>query len=547
MRPAIRVAFVCLCLAAGAADAQQFVDSPYLEPFPDDPCDTQITPSLATTGTTLLQQMLNDPARRVFCVAPGDYRAAGRIDLLVSGAPGLPRIMRFDAENDVANAVQRGPQAIFERIVLLGSYWAFHGLTFRPRLAASTWFMTIWGSDHVLFDGNLLDGAEQPNAGAQLGIMVAGYQGDAATYNTVQRNVVRNGNATYADADYVGIEISEGKAVGERNDFNKVLDNEVYDWGDAVAVSGHKEDCTEIEIQHGTIIDGNDLYITAAKHNDCATGAVDPNGHCSCAENGVDTKSDPGADPDLYTRITNNRIWGMRPTSPNGHCGGSGANGQAITAGSFCPGHTLVSRNVVTDATIGLTIAGPSWIVTGNLFNEIRQSDNGPYGTRAIQPAAQSTDLEIQFNTVVGTDASYDDLSSYTDTRCNAILEDRALSGATYARGIGHSTMYNYLYQSPQPNIAGPTNVSLGEPTDSGNTPYCFWRKRWTGPERVCIPFGATQPTSQHMAVVQDCNADLTVQFGLGQTSFPTPEPGAMALAATGAAVLAALARRRAR
>jgi hypothetical protein len=494
----------------------------------------------------MLEQMLNDPTRHVFCAAPGDYRAAGRIDIFTSGTQQQRRILRINIADGKRNAAERSQKATFEVIYLVASNWVIQGLQFRPKQVNNTWFVTILGGDHNIIDGNVIDGIEQLNVTPNMGVMVKGYQGDPATYNSIQGNLIRNGNMPKRDVDYIGVAISQGQSPTEANDFNKVLDNEVVDWGDAVAVTGTKEDCTELAVQHGTIIDGNDLYITAAKRIDCDTGAQNPNGECACAENGVDVKSDPGAAPELWTRVTNNRAWGFRPTSDTILCGGSGANGQAITAGSICPGHTLVAGNVVSDSTSGITIGGRNWIVASNILTEIREStDLGPYVTNALQPAYFSTDIEIEFNTVVGADASYDDQSSYTDTRCNAVLEDRALPGPAGTRGAFHTTEYNYLYQAPQPNFEGGTNQSFATPEDSGNIAYCYWRKRWSGPEKICIPYGATTYASRHWAAAPHCDFTIGAPFGLSLSY--APEPDALALAATSAAALAAVARRRRR
>jgi hypothetical protein len=542
------VLFVAVA-ASVARGAPSFVDSPHLATLDASPCDTRITPTIAL-NLTLLRLTLENPSYRVICVAPGDYRAAGRIDLWASGSPGAPRVLRFDASDLGQTAAQRSQRAVFENLYVLGSWWQIHGLTFRPRLADNHWFVTIYGGDHVVLDGNWIDGSDHPNTGANNGIVVGAYEGDPATYNTVQRNVVVNGNQMRRDVDYAGILIGRGRTTTERNDYNAILDNEVIDWGDGISVSAVSDTCTDPATQHGTIIDGNDVYVTPAKYVDCTTGAADPEGQCACAENAIDVKAMPSGGPEVWTKITNNRVWGTRPTTTAGRCGGSGSNGQAINSGSVCARNVYVARNVVADSTTGIVAAGTTWIVAGNLFHDIRESDGrGPYGTKAIYPATTASDLEIQFNTVVGADNGYDDQSSNTDTRCNVLVNDSAVAGTAGFRGAAHSTEHNYLYASTQPNIVGNTNEFHPSADDSRDVPYCYWRRRWTGPERVCVPYGATTSESLHTAAAASCDADLGAPFGeapLGFVMAPEPAGGALAGAALGGLALAAFARRRA-
>lgn len=545
MRAMLRAAIVgsLVCAAPLRADPH-FRDSPHTAPIPADPCDTILTRSLLVGSTTLLQQMLNDPARRVFCVQPGDYRAAGSLVLSASGTREQPRVLRFNADDGVRNAVQRPKRATFEQIHVLGSHWVVQGLTIRPLRPETTYFLTVWGGDSNVIDGNLVDGSEQPNGNrSNVGIYVGAYEGDPAIGNTIQGNLVRYGNASFADVDFTGIEIADGRSAGESNDWNAVLDNEVVDWGDGISIRGHTDDCAQMVMQRGTIVDGNDVYVTTARRADCATGALDPEGECTCAENGIDVKANPGSDPALWTRITNNRVWGFRPTPAVG-CGGSGSNGQAISAGSTCAGSVLAAGNVVSDATTGFSIAGERWVVVGNLVHEIRVSERtGNYSTHAIHPTPYATDVHIEFNTIVGVDMSYEHRSSYTLTECNVVIDDRVVAVGSTQRGVFHATERNFLYAAPQPTIQGSSNQRYDSPEQSGNVPYCYWRKRWSGPERVCIPFGATTASSTHFDAAEQCTPNALEPFGMAPRSF-VPEPEGGALAAAAIATLAAWARR---
>jgi len=548
----LTIAAIVLLGAHAAAASGAFSNSPHTETIPAyGACDVTIDPDTAL-GT--LKTLLNDPGKRVFCVEPGDYRAAGELFLTASGTAQSRRFLRFAAHDGLRNAVQRPERAIFESLRLLGSWWVIQGLTIQPRDGMTAWFVTIYGGDHNVIDGNLIDGIEHvPQLTSQNAVVVAGYNGDPATWNTLQANVIRNGNQNRRPGDYEGILIAWGNTATETNDFNEILDNEIYDWGDGVSVGGHTSDCSEPAIQSGTVIDGNDVYITGAKRIDCSTGASDPAGECACAEEGISVKSRAGADAALWTRITRNRVWGLRPTSASANCGGTGANGQAISAGSICPQHVLVSSNVVLDSTQGVTAAGSSWIIAGNLVHDIRIA--GPLGiasTLAILPSAAATDIQIEFNTVVDVDRAYDDQSANTDTRCNAVINDHHTDNMITGgiRGPNHSTAYNFLYAAPAGEFLGSTNESFSTAAESGNTEYCFWRKRWTSPERVCIPFANTTASSTHEASVASCNPDLLAPFGMEAVSYPSapvPEPLAAWLGGASVFALGALARRRAR
>ena len=549
MRALVAIAVALFASLAATAGAANFADSRYLAPIPTDRCDTYLSTSLISSG--LLTQMLNDPARRVFCVYPGDYRSAGNILIQQAGTEAKPRIVRFNASDGVANAVQRTQRATFESFYFLKtSWWVMQGLTVRPTRPTTSEYVTLGGSDHVVIDGNLLDGDQHQNPGDVTGVRITGYQGDPATYNTVQHNVIRNGDQSGKADDYWGVIISAATYATERNDYNKVLDNEIYDWGDAVSVAGYTMDCSEPAVQHGTVVDGNDLYVTEAKRVDCTTGARDPNGQCICAENGFDNKSNPGPNVADWTRVTNNRVWGYRPTQTAVHCGGSGSNGQAISSGNLCPGHVFVAKNIVADSTIGISMTGPGWIVAGNLLHDIRTSNGrGIYTLGAILPTQYATSVQIQFNTVVSTDAAYDDQSSYTDTRCNQVIDDAALPGNSGSRGLAHTTEDNFLYHSPQPNFMGNGNAFFPSEGESHNGPFCYWRRRFTAPERICVPYAATEPGSPQASESSTCNEAIGAPFGIESISYvPEPDAGALALAGLGSlATAAALSRRHAR
>jgi hypothetical protein len=535
MRPYTRIVqvLIAVALAAGvgapqpgrAGRARQlFEESRYLENVPEPgPCDVVIT----TTNQNTTIPMLDDPSKYVFCISPGNYRAQGHIRLYTSGTSSRRRYLRYNGPSPTLPAIRQSNRVLLHGLILNeASWWVVDGITVQPTAAQDlAYLVAIFGSSRNVIQGSLIDASLQPNHRFQQGIVFgstgpgADVPGIPSTYNTIQRNVIRGGNKSRLPLDYTGINIPVEDLPGANSDYNKILDNEIYDWGDGIQISRNDELCNGA-LPRGTLIDNNDIYITKAKRVRCSDGAPDPSGECSCSENAIDMKVAGGANPVYWTRITNNRMWGFRPTLRDvPSCGGSGARGQAVTAGNPCAGYVFVARNKIMDSTVGVMTNGTEWRVVGNLIYEMRDADDSR-GV-AIFPLDQN-DALIQFNTAVAVDNSYTDSGSGVLTQCNAVIHDRALEGAQGSRGTDHVTRYNTQYESFSPEYVGSTNVKYPNDNQSQNRELCFYRKRWTQEEEVCIPFAETVSSSPH-AVNRPtaCATNVGADFGLPTVFYP--------------------------
>lgn len=485
-------------VAPGGTSSQAdlgFHDSPHRATLPDPPpCDVVIRPADAKEALG----RLNDPGASVFCVEPGDYRSAGRITLTASGREGTRRWLRYHAGGAPEPAVRQSRRALFESIVLQGaSWWVVQGLTLQPvgpdpfRHA----FFLIWGGDHNVVDGNLLDASQQKNQGFQRAFLLQALGRDPATGNSIQANVIRSGNASRAGQDYCGVCISVGNEPGADNDDNRVVDNEIYDWGDGIALSaGGSKSCDYPGRPRGTIIDNNDVYVTPAKRARCSGGASDPTGECACAENGIDVKPAAGSEPSQWTRITNNRVWGFRP-SATPSCGGSGSRGQAVTAGNACAGGVLVEGNLVLDSASGVVAAGSDWVIRDNLVQGVRSVSGGKGGLGVGLLVLRNVEgIRVQRNTFVDVDRAIVSYSEGVDVRCNVVV--RAREEALSVPGDERAER-NFVYESSGTR-GDARNGVYASAAESKNEQLCFWRRRWTSPERVCIPLARPTPASPH-------------------------------------------------
>jgi hypothetical protein len=204
-----------------------------------------------------------------------------------------------------------------------------------------------------------------------------------------------------------------------------------------------------------------------------------------------------------------------------------------------------VARNVVSDSTIGIEASGDDWIIAGNLLYDIKPSDGNVWGTLAIFTYDYASYLDIEWNTIVDATNSYDDRSTYTNTRCNVVLQTPESFGYAKPRGLQTATAYNYVYESGFFNFSGPTNAYYPSAGSSLNETLCYDRRRWTGVETVCVPRAGTTMGSPHLVANKDCNANIAEPFGIGPISFwqNRPPPPTCGLGAELVGVLAMLRR----
>lgn len=520
---------LALSIVVGIAVAPQaaLANLPNRAPVPDPgPCDIVLTPADAPD----LETLLNDPSLRVFCAEPGDYRSSGMVRVTASGTESARRTLRLLSSEPVPRAIQQQDQALFESLKIRGSWWVIQGITLQPSTdPLSHCFLEIQGGDHNVAEGILADGIDYLAQGLHAAVCITPLWGDPATRNVIRSSVLRRGNQQRLGVDYNGFILFAGE-LGENNDFNQLLDTEIYDWGNGVTLQAKGEACDGVGQARGTILDGNDIYLTPDKRANC-DGSPNPTGDCACAEEAIDIKHDPGPDPEHWTRVTNNRVWGFRPTSEPS-CGGSGSSGAAIQTGGSCAAHLLVAGNVVLDAAVGVKPSTARWVLAGNLLHGVR---------RGIFPTKNARQLEIEFNTIVDAWHAYDDAAADTTARCNAVIDDLGANGRGNPTGEGHEAEYNYLYAASSTNFAGTTNESFVTAEESVNQQFCFQRRRWTGPEEVCIPLARPTGASPHAGAAGACQGEAVARFGLAPRGFAAPLAVPEPRAGVGGAVALAL------
>ena len=119
-------------------------------------CDDDATVKRIVTPADL--SSLNDAAFRVFCIAPGDYRSAGRVEVTADGAEGAPRVLRYydpDAPADEStHPYHMAParRALLDRLTFSDAH---HWVVDRVQLARGALQVTD-GSSHVVLNRILM-------------------------------------------------------------------------------------------------------------------------------------------------------------------------------------------------------------------------------------------------------------------------------------------------------------------------------------------------------------------------------------------------------
>ncbi|MBW2453710.1 MAG: hypothetical protein JRI68_04330 [Deltaproteobacteria bacterium] len=491
---------VCVLLGAGAlvgcgSEPEPYVPGPTAPPRPNLVPITLPDCDPTAEGVRLIEtdedwNGINDPDVRVHCVAAGDYRGVGTIRLEADGEPGLERWIRFYDPDDPDGELHPAQRAENERAIIDtlrfqdASHWRVHGIT-----VTGDWTVVRLdeGSEYNVLDRLLVDTA-------------AVWFGHGAHNNSLQHSVVRNAPLS-PGGDRVCVVLSgsnDGADVAIHG--TRIVGNEIYDCTDSIQL--YRPDDSTHAIDFGdTVIDDNDMFLTEAMYSDC-NGTLDPQGDCACAENAVDIKA-AGTWSQNIVQVSNNRMWGFKPTDTA--CGGTGSGGTASVV-HFTARYTLHQGNIIWDSPAGVTVLNDQHSVVDNVIAQILDPPND----RGTAIYAEASGTEVYRNIIVNVHDWAAVVGNSGDYRCNTLIAAGDHRGSP---GNGVIADYNWYYEAEQLALPGEHDIVSDQAADAQHTDLCFQVRRFTSPQEVCLPQAAPTEASPHHGA---CDPNLGQRPGVG-------------------------------
>jgi hypothetical protein len=190
------------------------------------------------------------PNKLDYLLVPDDYTSWGPVSLLnKSGTLNRKRTIRYyDPATNHLHPVQRNQEARIDTISApqIGTaHWLIHGLTIRQPSAV----VQIGNDTHnITFDSMLIEESR-----------VYGLRIRSAKDICIQNSVIRNAPIE-AQRDSTGISIKP--ALYKPVSRIKILDNEIYNYGDAIQITDHGPNPADSWVPvENVLIENNDLYL----------------------------------------------------------------------------------------------------------------------------------------------------------------------------------------------------------------------------------------------------------------------------------------------
>ncbi len=416
---------------------------------------------------------INDPAYRIFCIKPGDYRAKGAIRLTLSGSENAPRYIKLDAPSGHPKRLTESQQAFIDSVELIGaSYWRIERLTIADVSHRRPVIHLQEGSTNNVIDSMRIENFYD-------GIMIE----KGSHKNLIQNNLIGD-MKFYRGGDGVCIGL---QAWRNRYDSVKILDtqiinNEIYDCNDGIQAIANDYPY-DVDFS-GTLIEGNHIYLTSSRYSDCS-GNLDPDGNCACAENAIDLKG--GAEnANNPVRLKNNKFWGWRQTDTQ--CGGSGSWGAALVAHMKVK-NVIIENNTVFDSPRGFSFVGTAHDIT--VRNNILHGINNAIGNGYTLVATNDTyNLNYVGNTIADSDSWAAIYARTSTVQCNTVINSQKASAAIGAQTVVGNNIY--FGTSPWEGAGG--NMTFGTAEDAHTADLCFEIKPISGSTTMCLT--GVQPTS---------------------------------------------------
>jgi hypothetical protein len=390
------------------------------------------------------------PDAEDYLLEPGDYQAWGACVIDRANPPGRRRLIRF-IDTAMRPWARTDNEAVTQGFQFTSgaAHWAVHGLTLRG--PGTPTCIVRPGAEHIVFDSLLAEDVDKVHT-----IRLSG------NHCTVQNCVIRRAWAPDHDASGVSVAVA-----GVHNAGNRILDNEIYDCGDGVAVSWDDSDSHHYSLEcRDLVVEGNDIYLTELRHVE-QPGPDGPRVYAT-AENGMDIKTGPRTTEEPL-RFTRNRIWGYRtPVPGSAHA----SDGAAVTIHRAAQ-RLLFDGNVIFDCPIA--------------FHEVVRDPADPrQGAREV--TVRSTVISFMHSYNPG------DLGAVLRTKLpfhlegNRFSRSRTLSALKKMQPTHDVFVDNVLHQDTPPGEAAAdwdagTGNQVAAPGDMRDV--LVQRCRWTGPGLV--------------------------------------------------------------
>jgi hypothetical protein len=429
-------------------------------------CDLQ-KPNVAVISKAEDWDAINDPAKTVFCVTPGNYLDKGEIRLTASGTAQAQRVIRYynpAKPGDSTHPVKMPPeeQAVINKLVFDGAdHWLVDRIVVtepgQVRTQLVTFKKNTAATDNVLNRLLIYGGGE--------GGGLVSFNGASNVHNVLQDSVVRNTIVSPKQDNHCVVLSGDVKG-------SKVLGNEIYNCaGDGLQIHPG--------VYEGTLIADNDFYNEPT--------------FADFTENGIDIKGGGAVGPENWVRIEHNRMFGL---------GGKGGTGGSEGAIDFSNpdgdrSYILVKDNILVDDVLPITTntgKGKGSVhhisIIGNVIYNA--------GAAALEPIKATHHIEVYFNTIIGLQKQgvwLHGAPEASDIRCNVIVNGEEASKQATDTEADDNAYYNTMGQLKLP---GTNDLVFKTAKDSGNSELKFERKRLTGPETYTVPYAVTSNKSPH-------------------------------------------------
>jgi hypothetical protein len=196
-------------------------------------------------------------------------------------------------------------------------------------------------------------------------------------------------------------------------------------------------------------------------------------------------------------------MWGYKDTDTA--CGGTGSWGPAVVVHQNSQ-YTLFQHNLVWDCARGISLSSSRHTAIDNVISQI---DN-PFADQGYGLVMNGANNEAYRNVIVDVRDWASVTGDGNDYRCNVAI---TAGGPRGSPGNGATADYNFYYDAEQLALPGDHDIVSAQATDARHEDLCFFTRRWTGPEEVCIPMAAATAASPHTG---QCDPNLGSRTGVG-------------------------------